>query len=74
MLCQCAIIAAPTLARHGCITANWSPEIAGPLVHAHVGLLQPIYKRFLLDSDLCSKRCSDSFVAPEELVDRHFAS
>jgi hypothetical protein len=41
------------------------------LVHAHVGLLQPIYKRFPLGSDLCLKRRSDSFVEPEELVDRH---
>ena len=43
----------------------------GPLVHSRVGLLQPIYKRFPLGSDLCGKRCSDSFVEPEELVDRH---
>src|ERR1700682_6139844 len=26
----------------------WSPQIADPLVHAYVGLLQPIYERFLL--------------------------
>jgi hypothetical protein len=44
---------------------------AAYLVHAHVGLLQPIYKRFPLGSDLCLKRGSDSFVEPEELVDRH---
>ncbi len=39
------------------------------LVHAHVGLLQPIYKRFLLGSDLCGKRCRDSFVKHQQLVD-----
>jgi hypothetical protein len=44
---------------------------AAYLVHAHVGLLQPIYKRFLLGSNLCIKSCSDPFVEPEELVDRH---
>jgi hypothetical protein len=48
-----------------------NPDSQQTLVHAHVGLLQLIYKRFLLGSDLCSKRCSDSFVEPEELVDRH---
>jgi hypothetical protein len=42
-----------------------------PLVHSHVGLLQPIYKRFPLGSDLCDKRCSDAFVELQQLVDRH---
>jgi len=55
----------------GCIMADWSPKIADPLVHAHVGLLQPIYQRFLLGSDLCGKRRRDSFVEHEQLVDRH---
>src|SRR6266850_4965726 len=41
------------------------------LVHAHVGLLQPIFKRFLLGIDLCGKRCSDSFVEHPQLFDRH---
>jgi hypothetical protein len=41
------------------------------LVHAHVGLLQPIYKRFLLGSDLCGKRRSEPFVEHQQLVDRH---
>jgi hypothetical protein len=38
--------------------ADWTPEIADPLVHAHLSLLQPIYKRFFLGRDLCVKRCS----------------
>jgi hypothetical protein len=67
-----SLICPPTFAvRHGCIVADWSPEIAGPLVYAHVVLLQPIYKRFLLGSDLCGKRRSDSFVEHQQLVDRH---
>jgi len=41
------------------------------LVHAHVGLLQPIYKRFLLGSDLRGKRRSEPFVEHQQLVDRH---
>src|SRR6266436_5526143 len=41
------------------------------LVHAHVGLLQPIHQRFLLGGDLCGKRRRDSFVEREQLVDRH---
>jgi hypothetical protein len=47
------------------------PEIAGPLVHAHVGLFQPIDQRFLFGSDLGGKRCSDPFVEHQQLVDRH---
>src|SRR5216684_7865769 len=54
------------------MAASWLvPEIADPLVHAHVGLLQPIYKRCLLGSDLCVQRCSDSLVEHQQLVDRH---
>ena len=52
------------------VMADWSPQIADPLVHAHFGLLQPIYKRFPLDSDFCLKCCSDSFVEHQQLVDR----
>src|SRR5882762_229914 len=36
--------------------ANQS-DTPGFVVHAHVGLLQPIYKRFPLGSDLCLKCC-----------------
>jgi hypothetical protein len=39
------------------------------LVHGHVGLLQPIYQRFLLGSDLCVQRCRDSLVEHQQLVD-----
>jgi hypothetical protein len=67
-----AIIEVPTLARHGCFMTDRSPRIAAPLVHAHVGPLQPIYQRFLLGSDLCGKRRRDSFVEHEQLVDRHW--
>jgi hypothetical protein len=48
--------------------ADGSPEIADPLVHAHVGLPQLTYKRFLLGGELCGKRCSDSFVQHQQLV------
>jgi len=46
-------------------------RVCSKLVHAHVGLLQPIYQRFLLGIDLCGKRCSDSFVEHPQIVDRH---
>jgi hypothetical protein len=48
-----------------------TPGVCSKLVHAHVGLLQPIYQRFLLGIDLCGKRCSGSFVEHPQLVDRH---
>jgi len=51
--------------------ADWTPEIADPLVYAHLSLLQPIYKRFFLGRDLCVKRCSDPFVEHEQLVEGH---
>jgi len=41
------------------------------LVQAHVGLLQPIYQRLLLGSDLCGERRSDSFVEHQQLLDSH---
>jgi hypothetical protein len=71
MLCTCAIISAPTLAL---MAASWligRRRSRTPLVHPHVGLLQPIYKRFPLGSDFCGKRCSDAFVELQQLVDRH---
>jgi hypothetical protein len=71
MLCAMCDHRGADVSRHGCIMADWSPEIADPLVHAHVGLLQPIHQRFLLGSDLCGKRRRDSFVEREQLVDRH---
>jgi hypothetical protein len=71
MLCTVCDHRGSEVSRHGCIMADGSPEIADPLVHAHVGLLQLTYKRFLLGGDLCGKRCSDSFVQHQQLVDRH---
>jgi hypothetical protein len=44
---------------------------AAYLMQAHVGLLQPIYQRFLLGIDLCGKRRSDSFVEHQQLLDSH---
>src|SRR6266403_4672436 len=50
---------------------NDTPRVCSKLVHGHVGLLQPIYQRFLLGIDLRGKRCNDSFVEHPQLVDRH---
>jgi len=40
-------------------------------MHTQVGLPQPIRQHFLLGSNLCAKRCSDSFMEHEQLVDGH---
>jgi hypothetical protein len=40
-------------------------------MHTQVGLPQPICQHFLLGSNLCAKRCSDSFMEHEQLVDGH---